>query len=302
MTTSLTTFENHLRSTLLDLLAAQWRALGVPLSASDLSASNEVIDPEALLWCSLEFLPTEVRLRESALSWLAENPKFILRRRWKRAAKPNDPRSLISVGPLGRAGKADAEPSTGCHGLPSVERLRAFCDLELPQVQPRLDWVGQPIGGNPTVLVRGRQLFGDDARHLILVYLLGARGTAGLREVANWSHYSQRNLSEILKLLVSSGSLRKESGRYHLTSIRPWEEILQCHAETLRIVDWYAVFDAVVELLRTTERARDHGIELDGIVLSTSRREALEVIRSSGRGGWEDPDGWLSRLRAAVAG
>jgi hypothetical protein len=63
MTTWLTTFESALRQHLLDLLYAQWHELGVPFAAP-LHCPDEVIDPEALLWCSLAMMPADPRLRE----------------------------------------------------------------------------------------------------------------------------------------------------------------------------------------------------------------------------------------------
>ncbi len=61
MKTSLITFESIFRDGLLDLIYAQWRLLGAPFSSIKLDLP-EVIDPESLLWCSLEFAPTEPRL------------------------------------------------------------------------------------------------------------------------------------------------------------------------------------------------------------------------------------------------
>ena len=65
------TFEHAFRQRLLDVIYAQWGELGAPFS--DRRDWNDVIDPEALLWCSLEFLPTEPRLAETVLEWFRTN-------------------------------------------------------------------------------------------------------------------------------------------------------------------------------------------------------------------------------------
>ena len=54
-TTPTTSREECLRSALLNVLHAQWRELGVPLAGPDIGDRLEVVDPEALLWCSLHF-------------------------------------------------------------------------------------------------------------------------------------------------------------------------------------------------------------------------------------------------------
>ena len=61
-TSPTTSREERTRAALLDVLHAQWRELGVPFQAPAFEHPLEVIDPEALLWCSLHFFGSEPRL------------------------------------------------------------------------------------------------------------------------------------------------------------------------------------------------------------------------------------------------
>ena len=65
--------EERVRAALLDVLHAQWRELGVPFQAPAFEHPLEVIDPEALLWCSLHFFGSEPRLEEAVRSWFTAN-------------------------------------------------------------------------------------------------------------------------------------------------------------------------------------------------------------------------------------
>jgi hypothetical protein len=73
MKTLLTTSETRIRTSLLEVLHAQWREFGVPFHSAHLTSQLEVIDPEALLWCSLEFTPTEPRFAEGVHAWVSAN-------------------------------------------------------------------------------------------------------------------------------------------------------------------------------------------------------------------------------------
>ena len=94
-TTPTTSREESLRSALLDVLYAQWRELGVPLAGPDIGDRLEVVDPEALLWCSLHFFGYEPRLEEGVRSWYADNRLRVNRQRLNTFARrhPDDPRA-----------------------------------------------------------------------------------------------------------------------------------------------------------------------------------------------------------------
>jgi hypothetical protein len=132
MKISLTTFEHRICDWLLDLLHSQWRALGVPTSAGQAARAEEAIDPEALLWCSLEFFPSQPRLKEQVLAWWSENSQGVLVPRIRKFAQGgNDPRELIWHA-LDKQWRRSPKPAkTACYGQKSVDELKAFCaDLE----------------------------------------------------------------------------------------------------------------------------------------------------------------------------
>ncbi len=268
--------EKSLRSKLLDLLCTQWRALGVPFVAAELDRASEVIDPEALLWCTLEFTPTEPRLLEGVRAWLDEQPKTILKARWKRGTRASDPRASIWSALNGRVPRA-VEPELPCLGLSDVEQLHAFC-AALEGEGQRGAWIGEASDGDPTALLRARDLLGDDARHLIVLYLLGRPGGARTRDIAEWSRYSDRNIAETLSTLEKARAIRSRRGLHELVAPAPWGELFGCGVESLRIVDWFSFYDACVDWLRTLERARRKGIDPNGIVLTTARARTEELV------------------------
>ena len=96
MKNSLTTSEHRIRDWLLDLLHSQWHTLGAAFSVAQSARPEEAIDPEALLWCSLEFFPTQPRLLEQSLAWWAGNQQNVLTSRIRKfVPAEGDPRVLI---------------------------------------------------------------------------------------------------------------------------------------------------------------------------------------------------------------
>jgi hypothetical protein len=115
------TFEQSFRQRLLDLIYGQWTTLGAPFAAHADSEDSSVIDPEALVWCSLEFLPTEPRLEETIIEWLIENSHYIVRQRIIKVANHEDPRTLLWQSLDQRKSKSESviEPSESLYGLSS---------------------------------------------------------------------------------------------------------------------------------------------------------------------------------------
>ena len=71
---------------MLRLLSQQWSALGVALEADP--APEAVIDPEALLWCTLEGARYDPRLFGEVLDWLSVNHGTINFQRLRRIGPP----------------------------------------------------------------------------------------------------------------------------------------------------------------------------------------------------------------------
>ncbi len=254
MTDSVTTFEVQLRARLLDIVHAQWHELGVPFSLSQ-PAFAEVIDPEALVWCSLEFLPTEPRLRENVLSWLYVNQQNLIRHRVNRRARDGDPRAII-------------------WNIVAEESRRR---------PTRENRIGALAPGTSTTLLRARSLLGRDVRHLLLVYLLANPGGSRLRDIAQWSGYSYRNLAETVGRWTAIGVLKNDRGFCRLLDRDRWRPLLRLDGQSLAIVDWFVVFDATIRLLRVLGKRTRQDLAPDGTVPASIRRETRQALSTAGR-------------------
>jgi len=291
MKTSLTTSEHRVRDWLLDLLHSQWRALGVPFSVERPVSPQEAIDPEALLWCSLEFLPTQPRLREQALAWWSDNSQALLLPRIRKFARAkDDPRALVwrALDPKWRGDPS--EPSVPCYGQSSVADLRQFCGvLEGKQHHHRQDQWQQHRRQQPgkaaktvaTVILRARDVLGGDARHSILVYLLASRSGAKLRSIATWSGQSYRNIFRVAQRWESANVLALEHGFARLKDPPLWERLLELTPPQIVLLNWQRFYDACINLLRSLAKAHARSIPADGPAVSGLLREAGDEAAAS---------------------
>ena len=288
MKTSLTTFEAALRERLLDVVHGQWHALGVPFSNRLPSDTAEVIDPEALLWCSLEFLPTEPRLREGVTAWLATRGNYIIRQRVKRLTTNGDPRIGIWHA-VDRTRESRPEvPAEPCHGLDSPAKVCDFCErLSSDSIRNALEHTppGRLAEGPETILLRARDLLGGDLRHALLVYLLANPDGGKLKTLEQWSRYSYRSISETAARWEAADVLVIDHGYCRLTNPEPWHELLRHQAGGATIVNWPDVFDACVSLLRALAKADRKGLDSDSPVVSSFTKAARNALSSAVLGG-----------------
>jgi len=285
MTTWLITFENQIREWLLDLLHSQWRLLGVPFSTSQPLRRCEVIDPEALLWCSLEFFPSEPRLCEQVLAWLADNEQSLLRRRIGKFARAEaDPRSSIwrVLNPQWKSHAAG--PNRPCYGQGSVDQLLQFCrDLaDKPNTAaPRRPRHELRQRTDATVLLRARDTLGSDAKHFLLVYLLANPGGAKLRSIATWSGQSYRNISTAASRWEAAHIISIEHGYSRLRNPAPWKAILELESNLILLLDWARFYDTAIVLLRALSKARVASIPADSPVVAAILRQAAADIEAN---------------------
>ena len=287
MTTSLTTFERQVRERLLDVIHAQWHDVGFPFSTT-LVGSDEIIDPEALLWCSLEFLATEPRLAEAVLAWLDSSAFPIIRHRVNQHARKGEPRSNLWHA-LNRTKRLRPEtPTEPCHGLVSADEVTAFCErLAEDRVWVRESGksLGWPLPRPATALLWARNLLGSDIRHFLLVYLLANPGGGRLKTVQRWSGYTYRSISETATRWEAARVLAIDHGFCRLSNPEPWRLLLPQGPEPAVIVDWFEAFDACVRLLRALAKADRKGLALDGSVIRSHCRQAGETLSSVILGG-----------------
>jgi hypothetical protein len=261
--------------------------LGIPFAARRPSAT-EVIDPEALLWCSLEFFPTQPRLCEQVLAWWGRNDTSVLRPRIRGfAKKQDDPKALLWLALDLKWKASPMEPTRPCYGEDSTGELIAFCrglgdrarEAKLVRQQP-----GAAENTPSTTLLRARDAFGADARHLILVYLLASGGSATLRSIAAWSGQSYRNLAKVAQRWESAKVITLDHGYARLTEPSPWKAILGVEKCEIVLLNWQRFFEACLTLLRYLHKAVAKAIPADGPVIGSLFREAVEEAAASVEG------------------
>ena len=181
--------------------------------------------------------------------------------------------------PEGGAG----EPS---HGLESVEDVRAFCRAveQRPRAQNAVlgrKLPGRPIDAPSTVILRARDLLGNDVRHFLLVYLVANHGQGWLRTIQTLSRYNYRSLSETVNRWEKADVLRISQGHCRLKHVGAWRTLLGRGADRAVIVNWHLVFEACVALLRVLAKARRGGLDPDGPTITAIRNETREAFDSA---------------------
>ena len=285
MKTSLTTFESRIRNWLLGLLHSQWRVLGVPFSTTQSQRPSEVIDPEALLWCSLEFFPSEPRLCEQVVGWLASNNQSLLRPRIRKFARTKpDPRVSIWHA-LDPQWKLDVKkPIYPCYGQESVDELLGFCRNLTDKPQTTVTLRQQPGTRQrtpATLLLRARDTLGADARHFLLVYLLANPGGGKLRSIAAWSGQSYRNISKVASRWEAAHIISIEHGYSRLRNPAPWISILGLEATQISLLNWVRLYDTSIQLLRALGKVRAASIPADSPVVTALVREVASEIETT---------------------
>lgn len=282
--TSQDTFEQAFRQRLLDLIYGQWAILGAPFAVHPGSDDPSVIDPEALIWCSLEFLPTEPRLAESVCEWLIENPHYVVRQRIIKAAKRGDPRSILwqSLDRRKRRPKSETEsPGEPVHGVGSTAEVVAFARRigEKPlQGDRESRRVGRARKGSATLLLQARDLLGHDIRHFLLVYLLANPHGGRLRDVQRWSRYGYRSLSEAADRWKDAEVVTLESGYCRLLAPEPFQQLLRVRSSKIVLVNWWTIFETSVRLLRDLSKARQKGFDEESTITKSLKHEAVEKL------------------------
>jgi hypothetical protein len=283
--TSQDTFEQSYRQRLLDVIYSQWTALGAPLAARPESEDSPVIDPEALIWCSLEFLPTEPRLSEIVVEWLIENPHYLVRQRIIKAAKRNDPRALLWQSLDRRTPKSEiaTELSEPLYGLNSPAEVVAFARrIGGSRLHERKSSrLGRVRKGPPTLLLRARDLLGHDIRHFLLVYLLAKPHGGKLSDAQDWSRHAYRSLSDAAERWKAAEIITLESGYCRLIAAEPFQRLLQVRSERIALVNWWTVFESSIRLLRDLAKARSKGFGPDHAITTSLKREAAEELKAA---------------------
>ena len=292
MANSPTTFEEAFRLRLLDVIYAQWRHLGAPFTGPLFDDFPEVIDPEALIWASLEFLPTESRLAETVLLWLHAYRIYTIHQRLKSRFGAGEPRTNIWLAVLqrdpgtSRMPRLPEDPSEPSYGMNSPQEVikfsESFRDWAHSRQPSDLRRIGKPDKGPTTTLLRARDLMGSDARHFLLLYLLCNPHGAPLKPLQEWTGYTSRTVIDTVTRWVDVGVVSMDHGVCRLIEPNAWEAILHFRFRRIALINWYRAFDASVRLLRALARGRRIGLSEDSSVVLSHRTDAYHAIASSG--------------------
>jgi hypothetical protein len=277
--------EAKLRTALIDVVYAQWQALGVPVHARLDLAAAEVIDPEPLLWCSLRLLPDDPRLAEGVRSWVAAHRASILRKRMNALERrsPNDPRTQLW-----------REVAAAARGAERGGRGLVAAGAAAP--------IGRRSEGSAALLLKSRDLLGNDCRSVLVVHLLSSERGVRLREVAQATGYSYRSLSDAATAWQHAGAASIDRGHCRLTQPSAWRELLGCGQEPITVVDWFGAFEATLELLRFYATADASGLASTHPLVAAQERDALAVLAKSTGGAAPARTPAVAALRAALAG
>lgn len=301
--TSLDTFEQSYRRGVLDLIYAQWVALGVPFAIASGLDETSVIDPEALLWCSLEFLPAEPRLAEAIGDWLASNEHYLLRQRIIKAAKATDRRSALwhFIDLRKRRSLAINEFTKDQSDLIAQFQVAQRIVGRWLDNHGQSRRLGNVRTGSATILLRARDLLGHDIRHFLLVYLLANPRGGRLRDLRDWSGHAYRSLSDAAERWKAADIITLDSGYCRLVVAEPFRELLQLGASHLQLVNWWAVFEISVRLLRDLANARSKGFEENDAIPTSLKRDAAEKLKNVGVDFDASRDSSLGRLLSTLS-
>jgi len=272
--------EERVRAALLDVLHAQWRELGVPFQAPAFEHPQrfplEVIDPEALLWCSLHFFGGEPRLEEAVRSWFATN-----------RARVNTQR----LNTLARRNEQEPAEATRVAAWRSVNGLRRIATRK---------HVGLAASTPASLHLRSRDVLGNGCAAYLIVALLGSPRGVRCRDVADWTGYTYRCVADTAASWADAGLVRLEHGFCTILDPTPWAQLLRYDVADVVTVDWQAAYRAVLEYLETLERARAAGVAEDSPLLSAAATKADGVLQGAAAGVAPERAPAIEALRVAI--
>lgn len=289
----------------LRLAAQHWQALGVRVQAD--RPPEAIVDPEALLWLTLEVGRHEPRLFDEALDWLVANREWIalprlralgpapdderwaalgaaaahiVRRagdpRWQRLAKkPGGDPLLARAVPffLQRDGKGLTVPEQTDPLFRAKGFARSVFERSERSAAPPL------TERTSLLLLRATALFGAEARAYAWAALLHRPDGALLSELAEHTGFTRQTVANSLSSFLRSGicveERRRTAKHYRLRAREEWRDILNLRRFPVW-PHWPGLFEPLIRLIRT-ERTSIQGGASDYIATSALRREFIAV-------------------------
>ena len=279
-TSPTTSREDRVRAALLDVLHAQWRELGVPFHAAAFDHPQrfplEVIDPEALLWCSLHFFGIEPRLEEAVRNWFTANRARVNTQRLNTLAKRNE------------------------HEPNETTRVSAWRSISGVRRLVTRKHIGVAASTPASLHLRSRDVLGNDCAAYLIVVLLGSPRGVRCRDVADSTGYTYRCVADTAASWADAGLVRMEHGFCTILDPTPWAQLLRCDVANVVTVDWQAAYGAVLEYLRTLERARAAGVAEDSPILVAAATKAESVLQGAAAGVAPERAPAIEALRIAI--
>lgn len=275
-TSPTTSREERVRAALLDVLHAQWRELGVPFQAPAFERPLEVIDPEALLWCSLHFFGGEPRLEEAVRSWFTTNRARVNTQRLNTLARRNEQEP------------AEAARVAAWRSISGLRRLVTRKHVGLAASTPA------------SLHLRSRDVLGNDCAAYLIVALLGSPRGVRCRDVADSTGYTYRCVADTAASWADAGLVRLEHGFCTILDPTPWAQLLRCDVADVVTVDWQAAYGAVLEYLLTLARARAAGVAEDSPLLAAAATKADGVLQGAAAGVAPERAPAIEALRNAI--
>jgi hypothetical protein len=279
-TSPTTSREDRVRAALLDVLHAQWRELGVPFHAAAFDHPQrfplEVIDPEALLWCSLHFFGIEPRLEEAVRNWFTANRARVNTQRLNTLAKRNE------------------------HEPNETTRVSAWRSISGVRRLVTRKHIGVAASTPASLHLRSRDVLGNDCAAYLIVVLLGSPRGVRCRDVADSTGYTYRCVADTAASWADAGLVRMEHGFCTILDPTPWAQLLRCDVANVVTVDWQAAYGAVLEYVRTLERARAAGVAEDSPILSAAATKAESVLQGAAAGVAPERAPAIEALRSAI--
>jgi hypothetical protein len=279
-TSPTTSREDRVRAALLDVLHAQWRELGVPFHAAAFDHPQrfplEVIDPEALLWCSLHFFGIEPRLEEAVRNWFTANRARVNTQRLNTLAKRNE------------------------HEPNETTRVSAWRSISGVRRLVTRKHIGVAASTPASLHLRSRDVLGNDCAAYLIVVLLGSPRGVRCRDVADSTGYTYRCVADTAASWADAGLVRMEHGFCTILDPTPWAQLLRCDVANVVTVDWQAAYGAVLEYLQTLERARAAGVAEDSPILVAAATKAESVLQGAAAGVAPERAPAIEALRSAI--
>jgi hypothetical protein len=262
------------------VLHAQWRELGVPFHAAAFDHPQrfplEVIDPEALLWCSLHFFGIEPRLEEAVRNWFTANRARVNTQRLNTLAKRNE---------------LEPNETTRVSAWRSISGVRRLVTRK---------HIGVVASTPASLHLRSRDVLGNDCAAYLIVVLLGSPRGVRCRDVADSTGYTYRCVADTAASWADAGLVRMEHGFCTILDPTPWAQLLRCDVANVVTVDWQAAYGAVLEYLQTLERARAAGVAEDSPILVAAATKAESVLQGAAAGVAPERAPAIEALRSAI--